>query len=248
MAYKPLSVRSGGGKGDVSVQGLDLALWVHSVAEQPATQKAVAELFEQTEGKDIARKMTAHYQNLLRQILQILREGVDLHGSSVGFKTASGRHTQFNHGWDDLTEEYLKRKNRKYKNVFWRNATGSTGDGGGPSKTLLSSFTESVKVANYRINLQRAAVKRGSSQKTPTGASMVVSAAYKADALPEPLDTMVREPFLSGGDFGSVDVEGFAASKWDLSKILFVEGRRPFISDMAAILGRFMYDELSLTR
>ena len=238
------------GKSRVRAGSLNIESWVKAAADKQATQVAVRSLFEKTKGRELELRLTRHYQNLLQQIKDILTSGVGMEDSPpVSFKTVDGLYTQFDTNWEALTEEYQRRKRPQYRQTFWRNNTLSTGRfGGGASKPLLQSFNAAIKVSQYKARLEKTTVKRGSVKKTRSGASMVVSTRFRVDSLPEPLETLVREPFISGGRSGAVRIpRKFAGNKFDLSKIVFVEGRRPFISNMASILGRLMYDELSLT-
>lgn len=228
---------------------IDLSEWVQAAAEKLPTQKIIADQYGADEGRRRARVMTEHYQNMLAQIKEILKSGTSTEDDYIGFRTVDGKFTGFDHGWEELTSKYRRAKRPQYQDVFWKNNTGASKRGGGPSKPLLQSFNAEVKVAQYRVVFEKAAVKRGSVKKTATGASMVVSTKYSVVGnLPEPLDSLVREPFWSGGKEQPEGIEGMAGGKFDLSKLVFVEGRRPFIADMAAILGRFMYKELSLTK
>ena len=238
--------------GEVSVHGtrIDVTSMVRAAAKKPVSQRRARDNYVRTSVPAFERRLTRHYQNLLRQIREVLEHGVPHPSGTVSFSGVDGQAVSFVTGWDELTEKYRRRKKPSFRDKFWRANIGTSkakGSAGGPSVPLLESYRASINPRNFRVHAEKSAVKRGSYQEVPGGASITVTTQFRVDALPEPLDRLVRKPFMSGGRDGAPAIpRSLSGNRFDLSKIILVERRRPMVSGMSALLGRLMYDELSL--
>ena len=190
--------------------------------------------------KEIAKQMQSkiknvaenHYENLLNQVNNSLSEGVsgnvvlggnqnvlfsDAKGSVKAIRTA---------GWLGLTRKYRNRK--PYSRRFWK----KTG-------RLSQDFRSEISPA-YRNPVT--VVNVGPLAKKTLLSIFRNHFQVRFARLPEPLDTYLRQSFIQATE--KTVPELLLPDKRTTERIVYVEGRRPYIAKLAARLGRDLHSSL----
>lgn len=185
--------------------------------------------------KKVQTLVQKHYQNAILQVQRQLTSGVPGYSSS-GARTIAFNYPDATAGryvtahWAALTERYAARAPQS--SVFWRKQFGPRATGSG--RTLLGDFKAQISRA---VSVSSGPTSVEGRQKK----SYTINWDVSVTRLKPPLNMYITESLLTGQPV-SRPLSG--VNKRSIERIVYVEGRRPFIAGMSAQLGRRMRIEL----
>lgn len=247
------------GKGNVKIiKGTDTLLGganysaiLRQCAKHPATERQIMQEFKRTTEKELKRLVKAHVQNFINNLKVAFKTGMPTGTPAYRFTSVDGKSYSVATAWEPLSAKYQKRKKPAYRNLFWRaGVTAKDEEGAHTVKPLLQSYNEfyygggrSVKV-NVSTDFDRGYGENGV-KYVGRVARRRISTSVSVDRLGnQMLEGILKESFF-GGKAQTGERYSGEISRTDLTKLLWVEGRRPFVSDMAVHLGNLLKYELA---
>jgi hypothetical protein len=236
---------------DTLLGGANYAAVLKLCAQHPSTERQIMQEFKRTKEKALKHLIKDHVQNFINNLKVAFKTGMPTGMPAYRFTSVDGKSYSVGTAWEPLSAKYQKRKKPAYRNLFWRaEVTAKDEEGGHTVKPLLQSYNEfyygggrSVKV-NVSTDFDRG-YGEGGVKFVGRGARMRISTSVSVDRLGnQMLEEILKESFF-GGKVQTGKWYGGEISKTDLTKLLWVEGRRPFVSDMAVSLGKLLKYELA---
>lgn len=196
--------------------------------------------------KVMVSRIQRHLQATLDAVHKVLQgvDGGDTGLSSLTLPGEGGKTFRLPVAWPALKPAYSRRKLQAYRGVFWR-AGVKGGRRRGAARPLMDSWALSGPSAS--VNLASIRPKPGGRQLA-RGFRFELEVALHVGKLPNPLDDLVRKPFFKQGSSVAVTDYTGRVSRGNLTKLVYVEGSRPFVHDLALHMGQVMYEELNRKR
>lgn len=196
----------------------------------------VGRVLEATAKRRVQKIVKKHYQNAIRQVQRNLITGIpgvrQSRSRAIGFNLPDGTADRYVTGhWAALTERYASSAPKS--SVFWRKQFGPRGSGN-TNRTLLGDFKVEIS-KGVSVSSGPTRVEEGGKKSYTIDWDITVT------RLKPPLNMYITESLLSGQPVSRL-LSG--VNKRSIERIVYVEGRRPFIAGMSAQMGRRMRIEL----